>query len=277
MLIDFSLCQKIPFEYGGLSCLKQCIIYNDMPYMLKLPYYISEKNQIYNNEIVICEYLGSQIYASLGIPVHTTLLGTLDGFIVVACQHMQRPGEYFVDFSRLKKDYLRTHKTGMQIQKNRDLKDTLEIIRLHPWLIAAGGAVERFWDMFIIDFLIANYDRNNGNWGILTNWNTFRLAPVFDNGSCFRCNFKNISGGKIIQNNQHRHFLYAGHTLTISDFIHEHSTKDCKNALKRIVKKLDLSTIEALIARIKNSGIITQIQADVYSSTLEKNLKALLS
>ena len=26
---------------------------------------------------------------------------------------------------------------------------------------------ERFWDMFIVDALIGNWDRHNGNWGFL--------------------------------------------------------------------------------------------------------------
>ncbi|MEI3465215.1 MAG: hypothetical protein V8R07_04860 [Bacteroides fragilis] len=45
---------------------------------------------------------------------------------------------------------------------------------------------ERFWDMFIVDALIGNWDRRNGNWGFLydTAQDTVTLAPVFDCGSC---------------------------------------------------------------------------------------------
>ena len=43
----------------------------------------------------------------------------------------------------------------------------------------------RFWDMFIVDALIGNWDRHNGNWGFLYNNSTDEvvLAPVFDCGS----------------------------------------------------------------------------------------------
>lgn len=44
---------------------------------------------------------------------------------------------------------------------------------------------ERFWDQIVIDGLIGNNDRNNGNWGILANGDKRELAPVFDNGACF--------------------------------------------------------------------------------------------
>ena len=45
---------------------------------------------------------------------------------------------------------------------------------------------ERFWDMFIVDALIGNWDRHNGNWGFLYNAETdsMELAPVYDCGSC---------------------------------------------------------------------------------------------
>jgi hypothetical protein len=173
MLIDFSRCRKIPFEYGGLSCRKQCIIYEGERYMLKLPCPLPGRGAENDVGIVAREYLGSRIYASLGIPVHGTLLGTLDGLVVVACRHMQRPGEEFVDFSTLKKDYLRARLAGNVPSKSRDLRDTLEIIGGHPWLVASGGAVERFWNMFVVDLLIDNFDRGHSGWLLCST-----MAPV---------------------------------------------------------------------------------------------------
>lgn len=43
----------------------------------------------------------------------------------------------------------------------------------------------RFWDTFVIDILINNNDRNNGNWGLLYEDGNYKLAPVFDNGAAF--------------------------------------------------------------------------------------------
>ena len=41
---------------------------------------------------------------------------------------------------------------------------------------------EWFWDMFIVDALIGNWDRHNGNWGFLYEVDTDRMkiAPVYD-------------------------------------------------------------------------------------------------
>lgn len=44
---------------------------------------------------------------------------------------------------------------------------------------------EKFWDMFIIDGLIGNTDRHNGNWGFLVNTksNEALFSPIYDCGS----------------------------------------------------------------------------------------------
>ena len=40
--------------------------------------------------------------------------------------------------------------------------------------------------MFIVDALLGNFDRHNGNWGILVDEEkqTAEIAPVYDCGSC---------------------------------------------------------------------------------------------
>ncbi len=59
-------------------------------------------------------------------------------------------------------------------------------IKEHPFLQDISGVIERFWDMFIIDALIGNTDRNNSNWGIvLRKDGSKELAPVYDNGNFY--------------------------------------------------------------------------------------------
>lgn len=45
---------------------------------------------------------------------------------------------------------------------------------------------EKFRDMFIIDSLIGNTNRHNGNWGFILNENTVQIdfSPIYDCGSC---------------------------------------------------------------------------------------------
>lgn len=57
----------------------------------------------------------------------------------------------------------------------------------NPILKKVQGATEHFWNMAVIDILIDNNDRNNGNGGILQDENTGAsiIAPVYDNGDAF--------------------------------------------------------------------------------------------
>ena len=54
------------------------------------------------------------------------------------------------------------HSSGM----STELADVLQVIELHH-NIPKEEALQRFWIMFVIDSLIGNTDRNNGNWGFL--------------------------------------------------------------------------------------------------------------
>ena len=77
-----------------------------------------------------------------------------------------------------------------------ELDDILFSIHEQP-AIDPKELEERFWDMFIVDALIGNWDRHNGNWGVL--YDTVRdmvaLAPVFDCGSCL---YPQLDEGKML-------------------------------------------------------------------------------
>jgi len=58
-------------------------------------------------------------------------------------------------------------------------------IQEHPFLQDILGVKEHFWNMFIMDALIGNTDRNNSNWGIILKKDGLKkIAPVYDNGNC---------------------------------------------------------------------------------------------
>lgn len=45
---------------------------------------------------------------------------------------------------------------------------------------------EHFWNVFVVDAFLGNFDRHNGNWGFLYDpvSQNAEIAPVFDCGSC---------------------------------------------------------------------------------------------
>ena len=66
-----------------------------------------------------------------------------------------------------------------------DLYEILMTIQEHPFLKGLNLVQEHFWNMFVVDALLGNTDRNNSNWGVIIRENGKKeLAPVYDNGNC---------------------------------------------------------------------------------------------
>lgn len=133
---------------------------------------------IRNNHI--SEYLGCKIIESFGAEVQEVYMGTYDGEQIVAIKDFVKQNQQFVAFNdvgessidedREKFKYSYDNITQM-LYANNKLDDPAETIR-------------QFWDMYIIDALLGNFDRHGGNWGFIKENNLYSLAPNFDNGSC---------------------------------------------------------------------------------------------
>ena len=95
-MIDFTNLPVRNKTYAGANGSKISVLYNNELYMLKFPAAPSiNKNMSYANGC-ISEYLGSHIFAIVGIPVQETLLGTYTKNgkekIVVACKDFTSGG-----------------------------------------------------------------------------------------------------------------------------------------------------------------------------------------
>lgn len=115
----------------------------------------------------VSEWLGSHVYAALGIPVHETVLGIRDGRIVCACRDFTFPDSRLVNFHDLKNSlsddepgFTEDASTGSGVV----LADVRSAIHRIPVLRSIDGVSDRFWDMFVVDAFIRNIDRNNTNW-----------------------------------------------------------------------------------------------------------------
>ena len=115
-MIDFTNMTKKNKTFNGASGNKLSIIYNDEQYMLKFsPIARKNKNMSYSNS-TISEYIGSNIYKIIGIPVQETLLGKykINGKtkIVVACKDFTKPGTIIQDFASLKNTMIDSELNG---------------------------------------------------------------------------------------------------------------------------------------------------------------------
>ncbi len=209
--------------YGGLSGLKDGLIIDGNDYIIKFPKNARDlkrhEEMLYTNDPV-SEYIGSQIYKIIGIPVHETELVERRGKIAVACK------DFIDDNKRERLIEIRTIKNSANEKLSELLEHNfsntgsshvveLEEIMLHlqynEILKNVNGINDRFFDMMVIDTLINNSDRNNGNWGIIrAPGEGDRLAPVFDNGGAFNGKTPDSRLEKLFQNKDNFKSSIAG-------------------------------------------------------------------
>ena len=174
---DYSKYKKTPVMFSGAE-KKFEIIIDGHRYIVKFQKN-SEVGLTYN---YVSEYLGSHIFQSVGIPVQETFLGTYDGKNVVVMKNFLEPEDALVAFNGVGESSLERDKELYQYT----YEDITAMLTENMKSTNVTETIERFWDMFIVDALIGNWDRHNGNWGFLYNALTdeISLAPVYDCGSC---------------------------------------------------------------------------------------------
>lgn len=183
-------------SYGGAAGDKDGIVINGEPWIAKYPKSnegMARSDKLSNtSQTPLSEYIGSHIYEILGYPVHKTVLGIRKNFLVVACKDFCDEKTRLLEMRTLKN----IHISEMNQQFNMDLHETDDDhlvnlnelfvhFELNPEISKINGVAERFWNQVVIDGLIGNNDRNNGNWGILSCGDKRELAPIFDNGASF--------------------------------------------------------------------------------------------
>lgn len=116
--------------------------------------------------------------------------------------------------------------------------------------------------MFVVDALIGNWDRHNGNWGFLYNQDTddVKLAPIFDCGSCLFPQMDEELAGEVLKNKTQlnaRIFDFPTSAITNDSrrinyykFIKSHEYKECDDAIKRLKDKIDICMIVNLIESV---------------------------
>lgn len=278
-MIDFTGLPVRRKTYAGANGSKISVVYNERIYMLKFPSLPTKNPAISYSNSCISEYLGCKIFESAGIPVQEVLLGTYrtpkgKEKVVVACLDFTSPGVVLQDFASLKNQIVDSVRNGYGTEL-ADIQDTFE----QQTAIDREELKERFWDMFILDALIGNWDRHNGNWGFLydTQTDEMRLAPVFDCGSSL---FPQADEEKMrvilsdrnelnlrIFNQPLSSIMQNGRKINYFEFISSLQNEDCNQALKRIAPKIDLEKIFRIIDETPD---LTELQRAFYKTVLSE-------
>ncbi len=258
MMIDFTKCVEKFNSYKG-SEVKKKLIYNNREYLVKFPDPVREKNKkiSYINN-AYSEYVGSNVFKLIGFDTQNTILGKYNYNdkvkIVCACEDFTSDNVVLYEFENLVLSINPEEKIGT------DINGIMDIIDGSSGLIDVEDTRTSFWDMFIVDAIIGNTDRHNGNWGFLVDKadNKTRFAPIYDCGSCLNpmyddeeiCLFSD-SDIKNMVINCYACFKEDGKRISYISYISSMKNEECNLALKRVVPKIDIDIICVFIDNIE--------------------------
>ena len=274
MYYDFSNFRLSNIRYGG-SERKLGILINDEPYMLKF----QKVTRFGKRNNHLSEFLGSHIFEILGFDVHETYLGTYKGEAVVACKDFVTNGYEFVPFNDVGESTIETDKEKYQYT----YKDIISLLKKNQKITNIDETISIFFEMYIVDALIGNFDRHGSNWGFLKKDNKYKLAPIFDNGSCLFPQLVNEDEIKFILNDQKEinERIYRFPTSQIKlgegkssyfEVISSLKFEECNKALVKIYSKVDLNKINDLIDTLN----ITKVHKDFYKLMIEERFNKII-
>ena len=186
-MLDFTNCKRLYDRvYNGANGKKIAIEYEGEPYMLKFPPSGENKpTELSYTNSCISEHIASTVFNMVGIPAQKTILGTFEiggkSKIVCACKDFTADGRRLFDFCSIKNTVIDSEHGGTGTELN-DILDTIEKQQyIDPTIL-----LEHFWNVFVVDALLGNFDRHNGNWGFLyyDATKTATLAPVYAEAVC---------------------------------------------------------------------------------------------
>lgn len=285
-MIDFTDCKRIfGRAYNGANGKKVAVEYNGEIYMLKFPPSGENKpTELSYTNSCISEYIASSIFNLLGMRAQETVLGTFcvgeKTKIVCACKDFTGDDKRLYDFCSIKNTILDSDTNG----SGTELSDILETIEKQQY-VSPIYLLEHFWNMFIIDALLGNFDRHNGNWGFLYSEKTEEaaIAPVYACGSCLLPQADEKIIEAVLTDKKE---LYAriyqfptsaikenGRKINYYDFLMKTEIKECNEALKRIVPRVDMEKIINLVEQIP---CISDRQKEFYKQYIQARLDLIL-
>lgn len=280
--MDFSNWKTGYRHYDGAD-KKISLINNGVHYIVKFPNEIQEKgslNSSYSNNVV-SEYISCRIIKETGLPVQDVMLGTYHGVPAVACRDFSEPSFKLHEFSKFQNSYL----GGSKIGRTPRFEDLTEIMHKHSMLQGRQDIIDRYWDIFVIDGFLGNFDRHAGNWGYLVNEDTGELknAPVYDCASCLYPQISDTGIERIIQSRDEinkRIFDFPKAALSINDkkvsyheLIGNTDFPECGRALCRmmpVINKIDYNKI------VDDTEGISDIRKSFYKTMLKERKEQLL-
>ena len=275
---DFTICKRLLGNaYAGANGKKIGIEYQGEQYMLKFPPSAeTKKTELSYTNSCISEHIASSIFNMVGITAQETILGTYDvngkTKLVCACKDFTADGSRLFDFCSIKNTVIDSGHNGT----GTELEDVLETIEKQMF-VNPDDLLEHFWNVFVMDAFLGNFDRHNGNWGFLYNnvTQTASIAPVYDCGSCLLPQADENVMRAVLENKNELHariFRFPTSAIKHNDrkinyynFLIAGENDDCNAALLRMVPEIDL---DAICEFIDKTPYVTELQKEFYKTYL---------
>ena len=249
---DFTNCKRVPGRaYNGANGKKIAIEHQGEQYMLKFPPSgQGKRTELSYTNSCISEHIASTIFNMVGIPAQETILGTFDvggkTKIVCACKDFTADGSKLFDFCSIKNTVIDSEHGGT----GTELEDILDTIEKQQY-VNPVEALQHFWNVFVVDALLGNFDRHNGNWGFLyhDDTQTATLAPIYD---------------AIKQNDR---------KINYYDFLMGAENKDCNAAVMRMMPRFHLDEIQAFISEVP---FLDELQRQFYQTYLSARMERIM-
>ena len=261
--------------YSG-SERKIGIVIDEEEWILKFQY----KDELKYRFNHVSEHIGSKVFNSIGIPAQITELGTYKGEEVVACRNFIPEGCMFVPFNDVGESTLERDKDAFQYS----YEDVMAMLSANKKLTDQDSTIDLFWDMYIVDALLGNFDRHGSNWGFIKNNNEYTIAPIFDNGSCLYPQMidedmmlKIIKSPDLTEDRVYRFPTSQIHIgskkSSYHDVISSMRFDECNNALLRVFPRIDMDDIFEIVDSI---GSISEVHNKFYKHMLRSRYELIL-
>ena len=257
-MINFTNAVEEFNTYSG-SEKKKTLIYDNNKYLVKFPDPVRQKNKniSYINN-AFSEYIGSNVFKMAGFNTQNVVLGIYNyngkDKIVCGCTDFTDNNHILCEFENL------ALSSNPDKKIETEISDIMEVLEENSHLINVKETKDKFWDMFIIDSLIGNTDRHNGNWGFLLNKENKELtfAPIYDCGSSLNPilddeEMKSITNTELknLAINCYSCLRVNNNKINYMSYIKEMKNIDCNSALKRVYSNIDINEINSFIDNIE--------------------------
>ena len=283
---DFTHCKRLLGNaYAGANGKKIGIEYNGEQYMLKFPPSgQAKRTELSYTNSCLSEHIASSIFNMVGINAQKTILGTYDVSgktkVVCACKDFTADGSRLYDFCSIKNTVIDSGHNGT----GTELEDILETIEKQQF-VDPVELLEHFWDVFVIDAFLGNFDRHNGNWGFLYNpvTQTASIAPVYDCGSCLLPQADENVMRNVLANENELHarvftfpssaIKHNGSKINYYNFLNAAENEDCNAVVLRMVPQIDMDAIHSFIDEVP---FLTDLQRTFYKTYLDARYDLIL-